>query len=266
LQDFKEEQEKALRKLTESVSKDVDELRRQEKSLRELAETVESSLLKLAERVQNVVIVRSKQLGDETRLRALWQLSQQVDSLSFPPLLEILKGSGNGIGLRCEAAYGLGRYSEDPAFKEYYPEIISGFCEVLGNHETSRELVFEVIKSASQFEADPGGLAPSRCIPILLEILKNRASETKPRVDVARVLGWYSRNLSLKEYHPDIVSGFREVLENTKTPRELALETIKSARLFRTEDSDELIPPFNELVPLFETWERRDAQAGLAEG
>jgi hypothetical protein len=100
----------------------------------------------------------------------------------------------------------------------------------------------------------------------LLEILKNRASETKPRVDVARVLGWYSRNLSLKEYHPDIVSGFREVLENTKTPRELALETIKSARLFRTEDSDELIPPFNELVPLFETWERRDAQAGLAEG
>jgi hypothetical protein len=167
------EQEVSLRKSSEIVLKDVAELKEQERSLRKLTETV-----------QKATLGRSR-LGDETRLKALQRLSQLVDPLGIAPLLEVLTDSANVLKLRLEAVYGLGRYSEDPAFKEYYPEIFSGF---------------------------------------------------------------------------------REVLSDLNTPRALALETIKSARRFKTEDSDELIPPFNELLPLFERWERGDTPPGPAQG
>jgi archaellum component FlaC len=162
------EQEKSLRKLEETVLNDVAELREQEESLRKLEETVlkdvvelreqEKSLRKLAEAVQSVVTVRSP-LGDETRLKALQQLSQQVVPQGIAPLLEVLKGRDN-VKLRLEAAYGLGRYSEDTAFREYYPEIFSGFREVLANPKTPDELAAATRASASRFNPVPDELAP----------------------------------------------------------------------------------------------------------
>jgi flagellar motility protein MotE (MotC chaperone) len=237
------EQEGTLRTSSETALKDLTELREQEKTLRKLAETLEKSSRGLADTVQNVVIVRSPQLGDETRLKALQQLAQQVDPLGIAPLLEILTDSENDIKLRIEAAYGLGRYSENSAFEEYYEEIFSGFREVLGAPETPQELVLEAIKSATQLQ---------------LEVLKNSTSNIRLRLDAARELGQYSENPAFKEHYPEIFSGFLEVLANQETPKALALETIRSARRFGS------IP--DELASLFKKWEQNDAQAGPAEG
>lgn len=133
--------------------------RKEMKSLRNLAETVEKSFLELGERVQNVVIVRS-QLSAGTRLKALQRLSQQMDPfLCIPPLLDVLKGNAIDIRLRLEAAYGLGRYSENPAFSEYYSEIFSGFREVLKNSKTPPALAYETIRNARRFGTPSGELA-----------------------------------------------------------------------------------------------------------
>lgn len=163
------ERENYLRQSSETVLKEVAELREQEKSLRELTDTVlreveelreqEFSLRKLTETVRTVVLARSG-LGTETRLTALQRLSQQVDPLGIPALLEVVTGSKNDTKLRLEAAYGLGRYSENPAFREYYPEIISGFREVLSDLNTPKALVTDMIKRARLFGTDSNELIP----------------------------------------------------------------------------------------------------------
>jgi hypothetical protein len=131
--------------------------------LKKLGMEQEKSLRKLTETVHAVTLVSSR-FGVDTRLRALQRLSQQVDPLGIAPLLEVLKDSDNDISLRLEAAYGLGRYSENTAFKEYYPEIFSGFREVLSDQKTPKEtlkaLALETIKSVKRFTTDSGELAP----------------------------------------------------------------------------------------------------------
>jgi homoserine kinase len=101
----------------------------------------------------------SSRIGTDARLQTLQELSQQMDPLRIPSLLEILKGSANDIRLRLEAAYGLGLYSENPAFKEFYPEIISGFREVLTNRGTPRTLALKTIETARRFGFDSAELA-----------------------------------------------------------------------------------------------------------
>jgi CII-binding regulator of phage lambda lysogenization HflD len=162
------EQEGSLRGALEKVSKDVTVLREQEETLRKSSETVlkdvaelkeqEKSFRKLTEAVQKATLGRSR-LSAETRLRSLQQLSQHVDPLGIAPLIEVLTDSANDIRLRLEAAYGLGRYSENSAFREYYPEILSGFREVLSDESTPRALAVDTIRSARRFGPIPDELA-----------------------------------------------------------------------------------------------------------
>jgi cell division protein FtsB len=140
------EQQKPLWEWSETARRGLAELEEQAKSLRRLTETV-----------QRVTLGRSR-LSAETRLKALQQLSQLVDPLGIPPLLEVLTDSANVLKLRLEAAYGLGRYSEDLAFNEYYPEIFAGFHEVLANSKTPPTLAWETIRSARRFDPIPDEL------------------------------------------------------------------------------------------------------------
>jgi hypothetical protein len=142
-----QEQYQNLEQAKNAIMEDVAELKNQEISLRKLAETVQAATL------------AASHLGAESRLRALQKLSQQLDPLGITPLLEVLMDSTNVLKLRLEAAYGLGRYSENPAFKEYYPEIFSGFCEVLKNLKTERGLVSATIDSVRRYENIPDELA-----------------------------------------------------------------------------------------------------------
>jgi HEAT repeat protein len=148
-----------------NILEDVGKLREQDISLWRLAETAQAASL------------AASRLGADTRLKALQKLSQLADPLGIAPLLEVLTDNKSEIKLRREAAYGLGRYGDKSAFREYYPEIFSGFSEVLKNPRTPRELALETIKSARLFGTDTDELAH------LFERWERRNAQTYPAGD-----------------------------------------------------------------------------------
>jgi cell division protein FtsB len=88
-------------------------------------------------------------------------------------------------------------------------------------------------------------------IPAMLEVLRHASvGHLNLRKEAAYGLGFYANNQDFKQYYREILSGFRDVLENTKTLPSLALKVIESARRFGSDAS--------ELEPLFERWLPRD--------
>lgn len=138
---------KELENKRDSITRDLSDFNNREKALIKSMETLRA------------IAQAQSHLGADTRLRALQQLSQMIDPLAIPTMLQILKGPAP-VNLRREAAYGLGRLSEGSAFKEYCAEIIHGFREVLENSKTPPILAQEVVKSARRFGDDSRDLAP----------------------------------------------------------------------------------------------------------
>jgi hypothetical protein len=165
------EHQETLRKSSEAILKEVAELKHQEKSLRKLTETVRAATL------------ATSRLSVETRLTSLQRLSQQVDPVGIAPLLEVLKDCENDVSLRLEAAYGLGRYSEDiPSFVKHYPEIFSGLREVLSDPNTPKALASDTIRSARRFRTDSGELIPpfDQLAPLIEKWEQSDAQEAGP--------------------------------------------------------------------------------------
>lgn len=138
-----------LQQSKDEILASLEAFRKQEKEFRKWTSTI-----------QAVTVVRSG-LGNSARLTALQQLSQKVDPIGVPAMLEVLRHANGGhLNLRKEAAYGLGFYANNQDFKQYYGEIMSGFHEVLENSKTPGTLALKVIESARRFGSDASELEP----------------------------------------------------------------------------------------------------------
>jgi hypothetical protein len=156
-----------------------------------LSKAEQESLIRLVDKMGFLQpVATSRKLRTGTRLKALQQISQSTDPGGIDPLLEVLKDRDNDVRLRIEAAYGLGRYSENPAFREYYREIFSGFREVLGHSETPRELALETMRAVLRFGTD----APGELTSLFQTLGLERRAEAGPVVKaMARQVGCTTR-------------------------------------------------------------------------
>lgn len=103
--------------------------------------------------------VNTVRLGSgEARHSALQRLAQRVDPAGVYPMIEVLVYGGNADGLRVEAAYGLGRYSEQINLADVWADIVTAFFAVLSGPTTSRKVALEVIRSARKFGAAASSL------------------------------------------------------------------------------------------------------------
>jgi HEAT repeat protein len=155
-----------------------------------LSKAEQESLIRLVDEKVFGQLATARNRPTEIRLKALQKLSQLVDPQGIAPLIEVLTDSASNVRLRREAAYGLGRYSENPAFREYYPEIFSGFREVLDNPETPRELAMETMRTVLRFGTD----APGELTSLFQTLGLEQRAEAGPVVKIlARQVGCTTR-------------------------------------------------------------------------
>jgi hypothetical protein len=159
-----------LRGLREQIGRDTSRLAAIDEQTRKMDEEVRSLISKKSEleegfatltvgakRLMTDVAVLDKVIVFRTgspaaRVSALKYLSQAVHPTAVYVMSEALAASSNDDVLRREAAYGLGRFSENLDLRPLWSEIIECFLAVLGATATPVAVALAAVEGAKRFE------------------------------------------------------------------------------------------------------------------
>ena len=131
-----------------------------------------TSISKLANGIQCVLQLRST--DEKIRLLHLQRLSQLVHPIAVNPMIEVLSNTRETRPLRLEAAFGLGRFSENQDLDQYWAPILACLGNVLSDNSTSVNVVSEVVRSALGY-----GEASRPLLPRVLEWSRHKDAEMR---------------------------------------------------------------------------------------
>jgi hypothetical protein len=103
--------------------------------------------------LSRVVVLRTG--SPEARLAALRALSQLKHRVGVFPMIDVLAEKNSSPILRCEAAYGLGRYAEKRDSLNFWGSIFECFQDRLNTDETPQGVATAVINSVKRFDPLP---------------------------------------------------------------------------------------------------------------
>ncbi len=135
------------KKELEDAKKELDEVKRQAKEL--LTDETQRSLRQTVGAVEDVLMLSLP--DSKERLGALQRLSQKRQPLGAAPMIRILEDQEEELGLRQEAAYGLGRYSEKAVLENLRGPIVECFKRVAQQRPAKEALERAILEAAGKY-------------------------------------------------------------------------------------------------------------------
>lgn len=142
----------ALDNETVRIKKKLDDVENSLKKIDEEKERINSDYKNIASKVSALSkVIQIQDINAPRRLSHIQDLGQMINPVGVAPLLAVLLNNNEDSELRIEAAFGLGRYSENPDINIYWRQILEGFRNVLENLAIEENLFFAVINASVKY-------------------------------------------------------------------------------------------------------------------